>query len=132
MTRLAPTVPTPTTIPSGPPARGAGGQTPDSELWSVFDARRVKAPELRGLDAAVNGIVGWFKNRRPVLARLKEQVKRIEALEPEVREMGAERFRKSVGEMRDLARRGRLVGPALDRAMAIIREGAWRAVNMRP
>ena len=26
-----------------------------TELWSIFDARRVKAPELRGLDIAVNG-----------------------------------------------------------------------------
>ena len=23
-----------------------------NELWSIFDARRVKAPELRGLDLA--------------------------------------------------------------------------------
>src|SRR3954451_1827609 len=104
----------------------------DSELWSVFDARRVKAPELRGLDATANGIIGWFKNHRPVLARLKTQVQRIEKLEPEVHNLGATRFREEVGELRDLARLNKLKGPALDRAMAIVREGAVRAIGLRP
>ena len=52
----------------------------DSELWSVFDARRVKAPELRGLDAAANGVAGWFKNHAPALKRFKAQAERVEAL----------------------------------------------------
>ena len=51
----------------------------NTELWSVFDARRVKAPELKGLDAMANGIIGTVKNHRPVLPRLKAQAKRIEA-----------------------------------------------------
>src|SRR5437763_896867 len=42
-----------------------------NELWSIFDARRVKAAELRGLDLFMNGFVGWFKNRRPVLRLLR-------------------------------------------------------------
>ena len=29
----------------------------NSELWSIYDARRVKAPELRGMDSIVNGVV---------------------------------------------------------------------------
>jgi preprotein translocase subunit SecA len=104
----------------------------DSELWSVFDARRVKAPELRGLDSSVNGIVGWFKNHQRVLSRLKTQVQRVEALEGEIHNLGATRFREEVGEMRDLARLDKLKGPPLDRAMAIIREGALRGTGMRP
>src|SRR5918993_357384 len=104
----------------------------DSELWSVFDARRVKAPELRGLDATANGLIGWFKNRRPVLSRLKAQALRIEALEPEIHNLGATRFREEVAQCRDLARLNRLKGPALDRAMAIVREGAVRAIGLRP
>ena len=64
-----------------------------NELWSIFDARRVKAPELRGLDAFVNSFVGWFKNRRPVLSRLKVQTKRITALEPEIHNLGATHVR---------------------------------------
>jgi len=38
-----------------------------NELWAVFDARRVKAPEMKGLDSVANGAVGWFKNRRRML-----------------------------------------------------------------
>ena len=33
------------------------------ELWSIFDARRVKAPELKGPDLVVSAIVGFFRNR---------------------------------------------------------------------
>ena len=39
-----------------------------NELWSIFDARRVKAPELKGLDVVANGMIGWVKNRRRALA----------------------------------------------------------------
>jgi preprotein translocase subunit SecA len=102
------------------------------ELWSIFDARRVKAPELKGLDLAVNGVNGWFKNRRPMLARLRAQAARIEALEPDIHHLGAEKFREAVQEMRDLVRLDRLDGDAEDRAMAIVREAAWRATGMRP
>src|SRR5437588_3091795 len=48
----------------------------NSELWSIFDARRVKAPELKGLDAFVNGLTGYVRNRRPVLPRLKRSEER--------------------------------------------------------
>jgi preprotein translocase subunit SecA len=102
------------------------------ELWSVFDARRVKAPELRGLDLYVNGFVGWFKNRQPVLSELKAQAARIELLEPEIHALGATQFREQVAEMRGLARLKKLTGPALDRGMAVVREAAWRAVGKRP
>ena len=103
-----------------------------NELWTVFDARRVKAPELKGLDATANGVVGFFKNRRPVLARLRQQADRIERLEKEIRPLGSVQFQEQVAECRGLARVNRLTGDALDRAMAIIREGAFRAIGLRP
>src|SRR5438067_8669407 len=99
-------------------------QIAKNELFSIFDARRVKAPELRGLDASVNSLVGWVKNRQPVLSRLKAQADRIEALEPKVRDLGSSRFKDEVASLRGLARRGRLLGPALDMAMAVVREAA--------
>jgi preprotein translocase subunit SecA len=107
-------------------------QIASNELWAVFDARRVKAPELRGLDATANAVAGWFKNRQPFLARLKAQAQRVELLEKEIRDLGATRFQEAVAEARDLARLNRLKGAAQDRAMAVAREGAWRAVGMRP
>jgi preprotein translocase subunit SecA len=103
-----------------------------NELWSVFDARRVKAPELTGLDAAVNGFVGWMKNRRPVLASLKAQAERVEQLEPEIQKLSGSKFTEAVDDLRALGRRGRLVGDAMDRALAVAREAAFRAVGMRP
>ena len=102
------------------------------ELWSVFDARRVKAPELKGLDATVNAAVGYAKNRRPVLSRLRAQAARIELLEPKVKDLGATLFKDAVAEHRDLARVGRLTDAALDMGVALIREGAKRSTGMRP
>src|SRR4051794_6739827 len=102
------------------------------ELWSIFDARRVKAPELKGLDASVNAIHGWFANRRPILSQLKTQAERIEKLEPEIQNLGSVHFKEAVAEVRDLARIKRLTGPAEDRAMALVREGTKRAIGKRP
>ncbi len=107
-------------------------ETVKNELWSVFDARRVKCPELKGLDAMANGVVGYFRNRRPVLKRLKAQALRIEALEPEIHVLGATRFQEEVADVRAAARVGKMRGPILDRAMALAREAAWRSKGMRP
>src|SRR5689334_12041932 len=102
------------------------------ELWSVFDARRVKAPELRGPDAVVSAAVGWFANRRRVLARLKKQAARIELLEPEIHNLSAAAFQDAVAESTAMARLGKLKGDALDRGTAIVREGCFRAIGKRP
>src|SRR3954451_21847860 len=104
----------------------------NEELWSVFDARRVKAPELRGLDSMANSVVGYFKNRRQHQRELRNQADRIEALEPEIKAMGSARFKEEVALMRDEARLGRLEGPMLDRAMAVTREACVRSVGKRP
>jgi preprotein translocase subunit SecA len=104
----------------------------NQELWSIFDARRVKAPDLKGLDALVNGWVGYFVNRRSKLAELRAMEQRVEALEPEIKGLTAARFKEAVAEVRDLARLDRLEGPMLDRAMAIVREGCLRAIGKRP
>jgi len=102
------------------------------DLFPVFDARRVKAPDLKGLDAFVNGMVGWVKNRQPVLKKIKEQAERIEALEPEIHALSTSAFTEAVAECRDLAKLNRLKDEKLERAMAIIREGAFRGKGLRP
>src|SRR4051812_27644348 len=104
----------------------------NEELWTIFDARRVKAPELRGLDSMANGFVGYFKNRVPVLSALKAQAARIEALEPEVHALSSSRFREEIATLRDEVRVGDLEGPLLERAVAFCREGVVRAVGKRP
>jgi len=102
------------------------------DLFPVFDARRVKAPDLKGLDAYVNGVVGFVKNRRPVLKKIMAEAARIEAMEPEIHNLSSSAFRQAVAEMRDLARLNKLKGDALDRGMAIVREGAFRGKGLRP
>ena len=104
----------------------------NQELWSIFDARRVKAPDLKGLDALVNGWVGYFTNRRSKLAELTKTEERVTALEPEIKALTTAKFKEAVAEVRDLARLERLEGPHLDRALAIIREGTLRAIGKRP
>ena len=102
------------------------------ELWQIFDARRVKMPELKGLDAMANRFWGWFQNRRPVLSQLREMAKRVDALEPQIQTLGAADFRDAVNECRDLARRDKLKGPHLERGLALGREACVRTVGMRP
>jgi preprotein translocase subunit SecA len=103
-----------------------------NEMWSIFDARRVKAPELKGLDNFVNGFIGFAMNRRPMLRKLRAQVARVNALEGEIHRLGDNHFKQEVEELRVLARTNKLVGPALDRAAAITREGCVRAIGKRP
>ena len=102
------------------------------ELWSIFDARRVKAPELKGPDLVVSAIVGFFRNRKPIVGRLRETANRITALEAETHILGATQFRAAVQEARDLARTGKLKEAALDKAFALTREAVWRALGLRP
>ncbi|MGN6507232.1 MAG: hypothetical protein ACTHM6_16885 [Tepidisphaeraceae bacterium] len=106
--------------------------TAAAELYSVFDARRVKAPELKGLDIPAHAIVGWVKNRRPVLSRLRKQATQIEAMEASIQELTDARFREEVEESRVLARLGRLEGESLLRAFALAREAAVRTLGKRP
>ncbi|HUB24038.1 MAG TPA: hypothetical protein VL992_01320, partial [Tepidisphaeraceae bacterium] len=102
------------------------------ELFRIFDARRVKAPELRNLDQFLNGAVGWYKNHRPVVPRLRATADRVEALEPEIKNLGSSQFRAAVEDCAALGRLGQLTGPNLDRAVAVAREAAVRALGLRP
>jgi preprotein translocase subunit SecA len=102
------------------------------ELWSVFDARRVKAPELTAVDSMFNGVVGFFKNRSRILKGIRQQAERIDLLAEEIHTLGATKFREEIGEARDLARLERLEGPAFERGVALAREGCWRALGKRP
>jgi preprotein translocase subunit SecA len=102
------------------------------ELWSVFDARRIKVPELTAYDSFFNGFVGFYKNRRPMLKTLREKFERVNALGQEVHELGATRFREEVALAREAARLGRLEGDIFYRSVALVREACWRALGKRP
>ncbi|RYG64337.1 hypothetical protein EON77_19855, partial [bacterium] len=79
-----------------------------NEIYTVFDARRTKAPELKNIDHGVNWLVGFVKNRMPVLGALKRRAAHIDTLEAQVRPLGSSAFREKVQEHKDLGRLGRL------------------------
>ena len=106
--------------------------TATGELFHVFDARRVKAPEIKGLDVGANAAVGWVKHKMPVLRSLRAMVARVGALEPDIQKLGSTAFKEEVTRLRNLARLGKLNGPELDRAFAMVREGSIRTVQKRP
>ena len=102
------------------------------ELHDIFHARKVKAPELKGLDTMANVARGYVKNRVPVLPGLKKAARRVGALEPAVRDLGSTRFQEEVADLQAIARRGRLEGEALDMGVALVREAARRTLDKRP
>jgi preprotein translocase subunit SecA len=102
------------------------------ELWAIFDARRVKAPDLKGPDLVISAIAGYWKNRLPMLKKLQAAAERIAKLEPEIHNLGASRFREAVQEVRALARIRKLKEEALDKAVALAREAVLRALQLRP
>ena len=106
--------------------------TAAAELYNVFDARRVKAPELKALDIPAHAATGWLKNRRRVLPRLKKQAEQIEAMEPAIQHLADAKFKEEVEECRVLARLGKLEGEKLLYAFALAREAAVRTLGKRP
>ena len=106
--------------------------TAAAELYAVFDARRVKAPELKGMDVPAHAIVGWVKNKRPVLSRLKKQAAAVDAMEAVVKELTDANFKVQVEEARVLARLNRLEGEPLLKAFALAREASVRTIGKRP
>ncbi len=102
------------------------------EYWAIFSARRVKQPEMRGPDALLNKAIGWAKNHTPMLRKLTAQAERVEKVEAEVHNLSAARFKEEVAQCAELARLRRLKGDALDRAIAVAREGCLRAIGLRP
>ena len=116
---------------TAPPPAAAQAATAH-ELHDVFHARKVKAPELKGLDALANAAKGYVRNRLPILAGLRRQAARVEALEPDVKDLGSRIFKERLEDHRALARRGRLKGPDLEMAVALVREAAWRTLDKRP
>jgi preprotein translocase subunit SecA len=102
------------------------------ELWSVFDARRVKAPELNAYDTFFNSFVGFYKNRTPMLKRLRERAEKVELLADEIHNLGAKLFREEVSKVRELARMNKLKDDAFIRGVGLAREACWRALGKRP
>jgi len=103
-----------------------------AEVYTVFDARRVKQPELKNTDIPIAWIHGKIKNRIPVLPRLRKLAAQVEAMEKDVHNLSSTHFREQVEALQQDARVNKLLGEKFIRAFALAREGAWRAVEKRP
>ena len=103
-----------------------------AEIYSVFDARRVKQPDLKNTDIPIAWIYGKIKNQIPVLPRLRKLANKVEALEKEFHVLSSTLFRERVELLKQDARVNKLEGDKLIQAFALAREGAWRAVGKRP
>ena len=106
---------------------------PPTNSGPIFDARRVKAPELRGLDPFVNGICRLVQ--KPHAGAGATQGGRRSASRSWSRRFTSSArsaFAKRLASCRELARLNRLEGAALERGLALAREAAWRALGMRP
>ena len=88
-----------------------------NEIYTVFDARRVKAPELKNIDHGVNWLVGYVKNRTPILGSLRKRAIAVGKLEEEIKKLGSTAFREKVLELKDLGRIGKLKGDSPERTI---------------
>ena len=88
----------------------------------------------RALDAAVNGVVGWVNNRRPVLSQLLAPGRRVEPLEKKFTNLVRHTSRVQVEPCNELARPQPASTNAapLDRGMALSAKAAQRTVGIRP
>ncbi len=85
-----------------------------------------------GLDAAAENAIGFFR-RRGVLASLREEAQRAEALDVTIGGLGTDALRERIAEVRGRFRRGsRGTGDDMSEALALVREAALRTVGMRP
>jgi preprotein translocase subunit SecA len=101
------------------------------QYQAIFDAGRLKQPELRPLDQFVHLIRGWVLNRWSNERELGRTIERVNRLESAIQPLSDRRFKDEITELMALARRRRLIGPALERALAVAREGVWRGVGKR-
>ncbi len=96
-------------------------------------AHRVPDKSLKGLDAAVNTVFGAYHRRAKVLAGLREQADRADALAPQFLELASARLHDRLLEYRETFRRGGVIpDELLLHALAAIREASDRQLGLRP
>ncbi len=103
-----------------------------SARWRNLSVRPRPAKLPRGMDAVWNSAVATvvpLVPRRRGLLRLADQVV---ALEKQYAHISARLLRESAAGMRDIFRLGRETSDDLIRGFAIVREVAWRQLEMRP
>lgn len=103
-----------------------------STAWRNVAAAHLKPQTLQGLDKLWSGIAGRVNSliprRRLFLAEARRIVRDSETL-THTREAA---LREELADLRDVFRRGRADRTRVARALALLREAAWRTVGLKP
>jgi preprotein translocase subunit SecA len=103
-----------------------------SQLSRCIEQAKPKAPP-KGLDAALNNLIGAYRRRPTMLAELKRQAEAIDRLAPDFLELSDFELQQKLLGYRLVYRRGGKVPPeTLNLALAAIREAADRSLGLRP
>jgi preprotein translocase subunit SecA len=106
-------------------------RSPSAGYRQVF--YRKPPPFHRGLDAAVNRVVGAYERRAAILAELREEANAVDAQAGEWVELREAHLRERLTDLRERMRRGgRSNAQLVVRALAGIREAADRKLGLRP
>ena len=110
---------------------GAGPAVP-SAMWRNLATRPRPGKLPKGIDAAWNNVVSKAVPLVPRTARYMAKARAVVALEKTYAELAEAALREAALDMRARFRLGRETGEDLTRAFAIVREVAWRQMNLRP
>lgn len=88
---------------------------------------------LKGLDASVNGLIGQFQRRSGVLAELKRDAEKVDALKKVWEDLPQHQLQERLREFRGAFQRGgKSAEPLFHSALAAVREAAKRTVGLDP
>ena len=108
------------------------GPVVPSAMWRNLSARPRPTKLPKGLDAAWNRAVSWLVPLVPRQRRFMRLAHQVVALEGEYTNLSEARLREAAMLMRERFRLGRETDEDLIRAFAIVREAAWRLLEMKP
>ena len=103
-----------------------------STRWRNLSVRPRPGKLPKGLDAAWNSAVATVVPLVPRRRRFLGLADQVVALDKQYAHVSARLLREAAVEMRDIFRLGRQTPDDLIRAFAIVREVAWRQLEMRP
>lgn len=86
----------------------------------------------RGIDATVDGVMGWARRRGRITRTLREAAEEVERLEPEWKDLTDGQLREKLRPLRQQFRRGERREELLPAALAAVREVAHRKLGERP
>ena len=120
-----------TAIPATPPKALPTVITPTEDYSRT--THRTPDKLLKGLDASVHSLIGFYRRRSQVLTGLAQEAEKIEALAGTYRELTDHNLRLRLREFRNKLRRsGRDRDSVVAPALAAIREAAERRTGLRP